>query len=169
MLTKIIRGNPETNEKPLSDYQIAIEISNFTFAATDTTGNTMAYALYRLAAQPYWQKLLREELRSNKVAEKDYSFQSLQDLPMLNGVTYETLRLHPGAPSALPRITPPEGCKIGGRFVPGNVCSRLTLSAFVSPADYLLDPCLDAIPHHTARSRSLPQSLFFLPQPLGYD
>lgn len=122
MLTKIIRGNPETNEAPLSDYQIGIEISNFTFAATDTTGNTMAYALYRLCVHPYWQNLLRKELRSHQVAEKGYAYQVLQDLPVLNGITYETLRLHPGAPSALPRITPPEGCKIEGRYVPGNVC-----------------------------------------------
>ena len=31
------------------------------------------------------------------------------------------LRLRPPAPSFLPRITPPEGMIIGGRYIPGNV------------------------------------------------
>src|SRR5437667_10176425 len=86
LLTKIIAGDPKTGAEPLSDPQISVEVSNLVFAATDTTGNTMAYALYRLCCHPEWQKKLRDELRASKAKEVNFGFQTLQPLPVLNGV-----------------------------------------------------------------------------------
>ena len=49
------------------------------------------------------------------------SDQSLKHLGHLNGVINEALRLHPPLPSALQRLTPPEGLQIGDTYIPGNV------------------------------------------------
>lgn len=39
---------------------------------------------------------------------------------MLEGVILETLRLYPGAPGGMQRMTPPEGAQIAGKWIPGN-------------------------------------------------
>jgi cytochrome P450 len=121
LLTKIIQGDPSTGAEPLTDPEISVEVSNLVFAATDTTGNTMTYALYRLCCHPEWQEKLRAEIRASGCKAAGFSFQSLQSLPVLNAIFMETLRLHPAAPSALPRITTGNGCDIGGIHVPGKV------------------------------------------------
>ena len=81
----------------------------------------MTYTVYRLCCHPEWQEKLREEIRNSGAKGKGFTFQSLQDLPVLNGVVMETLRLHPPVPSGLPRVTTGKGCEIGGMWVEGNV------------------------------------------------
>jgi cytochrome P450 len=129
LLTKIIAGDPVTGTEPLSDPEISVEVSNLVFAGTDTTGNTMTYALYRLCCHPEWQEKLREEIRTSRAKETGFSLQALQTQPILNGVVMETLRLHPPAPSSLPRVTTAKGCDIGGLWVPGKV--NITHSLFI--------------------------------------
>lgn len=51
----------------------------------------------------------------------EVAHQNLQYLNHLNGVINEALRLHPPIPTALQRLTPPEGLDIGGTYIPGNV------------------------------------------------
>ncbi|KAK0703642.1 cytochrome P450 [Lasiosphaeria miniovina] len=105
LISKMIAGNPETGAEPLPDADIVIEVSNNTFAAVDSTGNTAAYTLYRLACVPEWQQRLRREIRASGAKEKGFQYQSLQALPVLNAVLVETLRLHPAVPTGLPRLT----------------------------------------------------------------
>jgi cytochrome P450 len=126
LLTKLIAGDAARSISPLTDEEISIEVSNDVFAATDTTGNTMTYALYQLCCNPKWQQRLRNELRGSNGREKSWSFQSVQHLPILHAVIMETLRVYPAVPCGLPRITPPQGTKVGNLFIPGNVrCYKL--------------------------------------------
>ncbi|KAK5657494.1 hypothetical protein OQA88_3066 [Cercophora sp. LCS_1] len=139
LLTKLIARNPETGAEPLPDHIIGVELSNTLFAGTDTTGNTATYALYRLAFLPEWQKKLREELRASRVRADNFSFRSLQSLPVLNGVFMETLRLHPAAPSALPRVTT-RTTIIGGLQLPAQ--TLVSMQAYSTQRDptYFPDP-----------------------------
>ena len=121
LLTKLIAGDAAQSISPLTDEEISIEVSNDVLAATDTTGNTMAYALYQLCCNPKWQQRLRNELQGSYGREKSWSFQSVQHLPVLHAVIMETLRVYPAVPCGLPRITPPQGTKVGNLFIPGNV------------------------------------------------
>ncbi len=130
LLRKMLTGDPATGIEPLTDAEISVEVSNLLFAATDTTGNTITYALYELCCNPEWQKKLREEFRVSGAIETGFSYQSLQSLPILKGVFTETLRLHPAAPSALPRITTRNGCLIGDLDVPAGL---INLYAFSFP------------------------------------
>lgn len=140
LLTKIIQGDPSSGAEPLSDPEISVEVSNLVFAATDTTGNTMTYALYRLCCHPEWQDKLRAEIRGSGAKAADFSFQTLQSLPVLNGIVMETLRLHPAAPSALPRITTGRGADIAGTRVPEK--TLVSMQAFTTQRDpkYFADP-----------------------------
>lgn len=91
------------------------------FAATDTTGNTMTYALYRLCCHPAWQQKLRDEILASGARDAGFAFQSLQALPILNSVVMETLRFHPSIPSALPRVTAARETVIAGLVLPQDV------------------------------------------------
>jgi cytochrome P450 len=90
LLTKVIAGDTSTGTEPLSDLEISIEVSNLVFAATETTGNTITYALYRFCCYPEWQKRLRDEIIALPAKNAGFVFQSLQALPVLNGVVMET-------------------------------------------------------------------------------
>ncbi|KAK4215462.1 cytochrome P450 [Rhypophila decipiens] len=142
LLTKMLAGDPSAGVEPLTDPQISIEVSNLIFAATDTTGNTITYALYQLACNPDWQDRLRQEIVGRSHGNStDFSYQSLKDLPVLHGVFTETLRLHPAAPSALPRVTTGGGCQIGDLHVPGGtLVSMQALTLQRDPEYFSPDP-----------------------------
>ncbi|OCL06977.1 cytochrome P450 [Glonium stellatum] len=140
LLTKLIAGNPKENIKPLTDAEISVEVSNLIFAATDTTGNTMTYMVYQLCCHPKWQAKVREEIRNSAAKSSNFSFESVQSLPIVNAIIHETLRFNPVVPSGLPRITPPQGCKIGGMFIPGKtIVSAQALTTQRNP-DFFPNP-----------------------------
>lgn len=70
--------------------------------------------------QTRYYDLLYEELHAAIPDAKylDINMHVLAELPILNGVINEALRL--GSPFYLPRLVPPGGANIAGRFVPGG-------------------------------------------------
>ncbi|KAF2261269.1 cytochrome P450, partial [Lojkania enalia] len=104
LLSKLINGDPKKGQAPLPDDEIANGVSNFVYAATDTTAITMTYLLYELASHPEWQKELRQELLEiNGTDQGQYSlYKMVQALPILQACFSETMRLHPGIGVGLP-------------------------------------------------------------------
>lgn len=83
----------ETGER-LSDEELVAQIRTFVFAATDTTSNALCRILHVLADHPEAQEKLRAEIQATKqVHGTDISFGLLNDLPYLDSVCRETLRL----------------------------------------------------------------------------
>ena len=79
--------------------------------------------MYELGRHPEHIARLRAELAPHGGPDgSPPTNHELQNLPHLNAVIHEALRLHPPVPSALQRLTPPEGLEIDGTFVPGNTC-----------------------------------------------
>jgi cytochrome P450 len=101
----------------MTDAETHAEISNLVFAGTDTTSTTLTYLFWELARNQNWQDRLREELRSKSAAA---TYQSLKDLPILDALVNEGLRLHPAAPASLQRIVPASGGQLCGYFVPAK-------------------------------------------------
>ncbi|QSS56910.1 benzoate 4-monooxygenase cytochrome P450 [Histoplasma capsulatum var. duboisii H88] len=92
-------------------------------AGSDTVAATLTALIYILATHPDKQALLQQELDTLLTGIDDISYQKLSipnGSPMLEGVILETLRLYPGAPGGMQRMTPPEGARIAGRWIPGN-------------------------------------------------
>jgi cytochrome P450 len=52
---------------------------------------------------------------------------ALEQLPLLNAVILETLRLWPPAPSTLARVVPENGVTIGGCYIPAGVSFQPSL------------------------------------------
>jgi cytochrome P450 len=67
--------------------------STFLFAGTDTTSNALARILQMLALHPDIQETLREELVGAGGAAGQLDYNQLVELPLLEAVCRETLRL----------------------------------------------------------------------------
>jgi cytochrome P450 len=106
---------------PLTDEEIVVELTNLIFAGTDTTGNTFSYMFWELARNPQWQKRLREELQSVSWDDVVPKYKAVSQLPVLDAVIQETLRLWPASPASLPRIASAKGGTVDGTVVPGHV------------------------------------------------
>ena len=107
----------DKDDDSLTDDEIIVEAGAFVLAGTDTTANTLTYLI--------WAVLLDRSLRDSleiEVAGLDETLTDsmLEQLPILNAVIKEALRLYGAAPFALPRVTPREGAKFGDYFIPGG-------------------------------------------------
>jgi len=87
---------------------------------TDTTSTTLTYLFWELAKHPEWQNRLREELRG-RTSQTVPKNTDITELPILDAVVNESLRLHPAAPASLVRSTPAGGRIIDEHFMPEGV------------------------------------------------
>ncbi|MCJ1283467.1 hypothetical protein MMC26_002796 [Xylographa opegraphella] len=122
---------------------IASELFDHLVAGHDTGSISLTYIFYELSKNPGLQSSLRTELltlspplkyHANKTEDADSSStpalpdpRSIDVLPLLNGIFYESLRLYTATPGPQPRITPPGGTTIDGYAIPGGV--RISTSA----------------------------------------
>ncbi|KAI0911428.1 cytochrome P450 [Ustulina deusta] len=114
-------------------------------AGSDTTSTTLTTVFRFLAQYPHHVGLLRAELDGLPRTELgNYVPSDLANLPHLNGIINESLRLFPPVATSLPRLTPPEGLNIEGIFVPGNVtviCPQYVLGrnpeCYAYPDDFI--------------------------------
>ncbi|KJZ71063.1 hypothetical protein HIM_09535 [Hirsutella minnesotensis 3608] len=115
---------PEGKKALFGDAQLII------VAGSDTSSAVMSVLSYEFARNPSHVEKLRKELAPFTVDGR-VDFARIQNLDHLNGVINEAMRLFPPVPSIIPRLTPPEGVEIGGRYIPGNTtvaCSQYVLN-----------------------------------------
>jgi benzoate 4-monooxygenase len=116
--------DPDTGS-PLSETEIIAESISFIVGGSDTTSSTMTNVVDIVSRLPEIQKQLADELdkafpgrmSAGWVAE----FQPVNQLPVLNAVVRETMRLKPTSSTGLERVTPPGGKVIAGIFIPEGV------------------------------------------------
>jgi flavonoid 3'-monooxygenase len=97
-------------------------------AGTDTTSITVEWAMAELIRHPKMMRRCQEELDSVVKGEHRMLKESdLQNLPYLQAVVKETLRLHPSFPLLVPRMAL-EACEIEGYYIPKN--ARLIVNAW---------------------------------------
>ena len=95
------------------------------FAGSDTTAISMRSVIYYLLKNPKHQQRLVRELDTFKEIGKlnePVTLEQTRQMPYLQACLYEGLRCHPAVGMSLPRVTPPGGIEIDGRFVPQGVC-----------------------------------------------
>ncbi|KAL2004813.1 hypothetical protein VTN00DRAFT_3086 [Thermoascus crustaceus] len=102
----------------VDDNMIMIYLLSNVIAGSDTTASTMVAAVHYVLKHPSVHRKLREELeRANPPLP--VSWKAIQDLPYLDAVMKETIRIHPGIGLMLERIVPEGGLTLpDGRFVP---------------------------------------------------
>ncbi|PCG92796.1 Cytochrome P450 [Penicillium occitanis (nom. inval.)] len=91
-------------------------------AGSDTTGAALANALYFLTVNPSVYQDLQKQLDSQfSSAGNSFTYEQVRDIPYLEAIINETLRLKPAVPSGQPRVTPPGGLQIDEVWIPGDV------------------------------------------------
>jgi aspirochlorine biosynthesis cytochrome P450 monooxygenase len=117
IVSYILRGKNE-NAMTYPEYIGAAVI--FLAAGSETTATLLSGALYLLLTHPESLGQLTAEIRTYFRSETDIDMHSTANLPFLQAVLQESLRLYPPAPNAFPRRTPAPGQVICGRFVPAK-------------------------------------------------
>ncbi|KAF3407915.1 Isotrichodermin C-15 hydroxylase [Talaromyces pinophilus] len=116
-MSYILRGKDE-NAMTYPEYIGAAVI--FLAAGSETTATLLSGALYLLLTHLESLEQLTAEIRTYFRSETDIDMHSTANLPFLQAVLQESLRLYPPAPNAFPRRTPAPGQVICGRFVPAK-------------------------------------------------
>lgn len=136
----------QSKSASLLTIQMAAECMDHMAAGIDTTGDGLCFLMHELslARSQHLQQRLSRELLHNPHAKLD-------DLPYLDAVVKEGLRLFPPIPMSLPRYVPPGGRRISGYDVPaGEIVScqafslhRIDHSLFPEPDSYVPERWLE--------------------------
>lgn len=104
------------NER-LDNQDIVQENILFLIAGSETTSNSIGFAITHLIEYPEVLRLLREELDDlyPRNVKADFKHEDLKNLPYLNAVLQETMRLKPVAMGGLPREAP-ANYLLGGKY-----------------------------------------------------
>ncbi|KAF9729565.1 hypothetical protein PMIN06_012637 [Paraphaeosphaeria minitans] len=109
----------EKDDGGITDDEVKTEAGNLIIAGSDTTAVTLTYLVWAVLKQPALQKELEAEVA--RLSDALRLEELNQNMPLLNSVIEETLRLYGAAPGALPRSVPKEGAVFGGYQIPGGV------------------------------------------------
>lgn len=106
-------------------------------AGSETTATALSGATYYICQNPRVYSILVQEIRSAFKTKDEITVSRTNELKYLSAVLDETLRLYPPAPTNHPRLVPPGGATIAGKFVPGNYLVGIShYSAFRSPSNF---------------------------------
>lgn len=110
-------------------------------AGSDTIAATSSFIVYELCKNPEVQSKCREAIDA-ATSGKDYlEIEHVQNIPYLDGVINEALRLHPAVPSGVQRETPPEGITLpNGTYIPGNIIIWMPIHCLQRDPRYFARP-----------------------------
>ncbi|PNS15597.1 Isotrichodermin C-15 hydroxylase [Sphaceloma murrayae] len=113
----------EEDDMGFSDYAAAFEASGLVVAGSGTTAVTLTYLVWAVLRQPSVQHRLEEEVAA---LDDGFGDAELEQLPYLNAVIQEALRLYGAAPGSLPRVVPQTGLTVQGYQIPPGttVCTQ---------------------------------------------
>ncbi|KAI9164046.1 Cytochrome P450 monooxygenase lcsI [Paramyrothecium foliicola] len=143
----------------LSKDEINATFSPLTTAGSETTATALAGTLNYLVQNPDKLGKLAEEVRQKFQNRSGITLDAVQDLPYLNAVLNEGLRLCPPVPWMLPRIVPQDGDTVCGIWLPGGTpVSIQAYSLNRDPAYFHLPERF--LPERWLPDRTDPESIF---------
>ncbi|CAI7619872.1 unnamed protein product [Penicillium glandicola] len=126
--------------KGMSSEEMDANSAVFVLAGSETTAALLSgVTYYLLRCRDKYERLIRE-VRDAFEKDADIKLSTLFDLPYLNAVLTEAMRIYPPIPSMLPRIVPEGGAMINGQYVPGRVSVSVSLYSAFHAASHFKDP-----------------------------
>jgi cytochrome P450 len=134
-------GVHEQRPSEMSFVDIASVASSNIVAGSDTTASSLRTIVYYLLKNPSKKAKLIDEIdtkiKMGKLS-KVVTFEEANDMPYLQAVMQEALRLCPAVGVNLPRVTPQPGMVIGEHKIPAGVSHLLKCLALLM---ILVDHC----------------------------
>jgi cytochrome P450 len=122
-LEKLMIANQADPEKVTPAHVFLIGMGNI-IAGSDTTAVSLSSILYNLLKYPHTMKKLRQEIadfeNQGRCGKPDVSFRQSQDMPYLQAVMKEALRICPATGLPLWRVVPEGGVEICGHYFPAG-------------------------------------------------
>lgn len=118
LMSYVMKYNDERG-MALDEIQSTFKV--LTTAGSETTATALIGTLNYLTAYPNALDTLVKEVREKYVKEEDITLDDSADLPYLNAVLNEGLRLCPPVPIMLPRLVPEGGDTVSGMWMPAGV------------------------------------------------
>jgi cytochrome P450 len=147
MATPLLMNEDSHLGRKLTEMELFEELMGLTFAGSGTTSTTLTYLIYALSRDPVRQERLRQEL--NTVGD---GINEVKNLPFLNAVIKETMRLYPTIMSTLSQVLDrdlvvdklllPPGTRAGMQ----NYVHHRDASLFSGPDDFLPERWLGESP-----------------------
>lgn len=133
LLARLMEGKDE-HGAPLGRTELTVEALTQLIAGSDTTSNTMCALLYHACSTPHVVPKLQAELdavipwsaATTTTRARVPKYEDVRDLPYLDSVIKETLRIHSTSSLGLPRLIPegsPGVTICGTHFPSGTVLS----------------------------------------------
>ncbi|KAK0466888.1 cytochrome P450 monooxygenase [Desarmillaria tabescens] len=133
LLSKLLAGNDEDGN-PMGREELTAEALTLLIAGSDTTANSTCAIVYHLARTQSVQEKLQKELDEHLGSDVAIAEQA-KNLPYLQAVINEGLRLYPAVAMGLPRVAPEGGMMILGNYFPaGTIVSVPTYTIHRDPA-----------------------------------
>ena len=118
----------------VNDQQIVNWLMLSILAGGDTSSATMRATLYYLAKAPSASAKLAAELQAASLPTP-VPWKSIRDLPYLDAVIHETMRINPGIAMIFERVVPEGGFTLpDGRYIPAG--TKVGINPFVTNRDY---------------------------------
>jgi cytochrome P450 len=111
LLGRLITAHDPASGEPMPERLIVDNIVTFLLAGHETTAQALSWTLYLLSLFPEWQDRARNEVR-RVAGGRPIGREEVQNLPLLEAIFQESMRLYPPAPS-LVRIAR-NGTSLGG-------------------------------------------------------
>ncbi|XP_020210443.1 cytochrome P450 76A1 [Cajanus cajan] len=111
------RGDGVTEPCTFSSRTINVVVFEMFTAGTDTTTSTMEWAMAELLHNPRVLRKVQMELRSKIGLDRNMEEKDIENLPYLQAVIKETLRLHPPLPFLVPHMAM-DSCNMLGYNIP---------------------------------------------------
>lgn len=118
LFTKLFKAE---DEETLSFEDIVQNARAYLVAGADTATNTLTYLIWAVCKNREIRDRLVAELTAKLPETNGFTDADVRNLPYLNGVIDEALRLYAPGPAGLPRTVPPQGANLAGYSFPGGV------------------------------------------------
>lgn len=133
LLSKLQAGKDEDGN-PMGKEELTAEALTLLVAGSDTTANSACAIIYYLARTPSVQEKLQKELDEHCLDSDVATAERVKNLPYLQAVINEGLRLHPTVAMGLPRVAPGGGITVLGNLLPqGTIISAPTYTIHRDP------------------------------------
>jgi cytochrome P450 len=123
-LSKLLRLHADNPEK-VTMYDVFMACMTNIGAGSDTTGLSLSAVIYYLCKNPEVMRKLREEIdglaKKGEISDP-VTYGQAQNMPYLQAVLKEALRMHPATGLPLGRVVPEGGAVISGKMFPAGVC-----------------------------------------------